>query len=90
MQLLRPSQGGIGHSLFKKHALQEAEAAGRNEKIAWAAREGVQVLSLQHDGVILGKVGPDGADEEEGGAIEEGLTEAVSGAVGYRVRVKVA
>ena len=76
--------------MFKKHALQEAEAAGRDEKIAWAAREGVQVLSLQHDGVILGKVGPDGADEEEGGAIEEGLTEAVSGAVGYRVRVKVA
>ena len=91
VQAMRPRATAAAHmGTWKSYALQEAEAAGRNEKIAWAAREGMQVLSLQHDGVILGQVGPDGADEEEGEAIEEGLTEAVSRAVGYRVRVRVA
>ena len=91
VQAMRPRATAAAHmGTWKSYALQEAEAAGRNEKIAWAAREGMQVLSLQHDGVIICQVGPDGADVEEGEAIEDGLTEAVSRAVGYRVRVRVA
>jgi hypothetical protein len=35
-------------------------------------------------------MGRDGGDSEEGEAIGEELTEAVSEAVGYRVRVRVA
>ena len=48
------------------------------------------MLSLQHDGVILGRMGRDGGNSEEGEAIGDELTAAVSEAVGYRVRVKVA
>ena len=76
--------------VWKSYVLQEAEAAGRSAKLEWAAREGARVLSLQHDGVVMGKMGRDGGDPEEGEAIGGELAEAVSEAVGYRVRVKVA
>lgn len=76
--------------VWKSYVLQEAEAAGRSAKLEWAAREGARVLSLQHDGVILGRMGRDGGNSEEGEAIGDELTAAVSEAVGYRVRVKVA
>ena len=74
---------------WKSYVLQEAEATGRNAKIKWAAAEGIKVLSVQHDGVILGRVGRDDADEEEGEALGEELSRAVSAAVGYQARVKV-
>ena len=45
--------------VWKSYVLQEAEATGRSAKLEWAAREGARVLSLQHDGVILGRMGRD-------------------------------
>ena len=90
VKALRPrATAAANMGLWKSYVLQEAEAVGRSAKLEWAAREGARVLSLQHDGVILGRIGQDGGDEEEGEAIGEGLTAAVSGAAGYRVRVKV-
>lgn len=50
--------------------------------------EGVEVHSMQHDCVVLGRVGPDAADEGEREALEEVLGEEVSKAVGYKVEVK--
>ena len=64
--------------VWKSYVLQEAEAAGRSAKLEWAAREGARVLSLQHDGVILGRMGRDGGNSEEGEAIGDELTAAVS------------
>ncbi len=45
------------------------------------------MLSLQHDGVIIGLEGRREEDEEEGNRMRGELTRAVSGAVGYEVRV---
>ena len=42
--------------LWKSYALQEAEAVGRDAKIAWATEHGIPVHSLQHDCVFLGKL----------------------------------
>lgn len=74
---------------WKSYVLQEAEAAGRGAKLEWAEAQGIPVLSIQHDGIILGRVGPDDADEGEGAAIREELSRVVSEAVGYQVWVKV-
>ena len=48
------------------------------------------MLSLQHDGAILGRMGRDGANSDAGEAIGDELTAAVSEAVGYRLQVQVA
>ena len=42
---------------LKSYILQEAEAASRAVKIAWAERVGARWLSLQHDGVVMGLPG---------------------------------
>jgi len=73
---------------WKSYVLQEAEATGREAKVSWAVREGVEVHSMQHDCVVLGRVGPDAADEGEREALGEVLGEEVSKAVGYKVEVK--
>ena len=73
---------------WKSYVLQEAEATGREAKVSWAVGEGVEVHSMQHDCVVLGRVGSDAADEGEREALEEVLGEEVSKAVGYRVEVK--
>ena len=50
---------------WKSYVLQEAEATGREAKVSWAVGEGVEVHSMQHDCVVLGRVGSDAADEGE-------------------------
>ena len=86
---LRPGVGRQAKmSMWKSYALQEAEAAGRNAKITWARGAGRQVLSLQHDGVIIGLAERREEDEAEGEWMRGELTRAVSGAVGYEVRVR--
>ena len=53
-----------------------------------SAATGAKPLSLQHDGVIIGLEGWREEDEEEGNRMRDELTRAVSGAVGYEVRVR--
>ena len=54
----------------------------------WAREEGVTVQSIQHDCVIVGRVGPDAADALEGAAVAEEMSRVVTEAVGYEVTVK--
>ena len=42
---------------WKSYVLQEAEACAREAKMAWATREGIRVMNLQHDGIITGSLG---------------------------------
>ena len=74
--------------LWKSYVQQEAEATGREAKVRWAREEGVTVQSIQHDCVIVGRVGPDAADELEGTAVAEEMSRVVTEAVGYKVTVK--
>ena len=67
---------------LKSYVLQEAEAVGREAKIRAAAALGLRVVSLQHDGVaVVGEVG------ERQAEVAESLSDAVSLACGYRVKV---
>lgn len=67
---------------LKSYVLQEAEAVGREAKIRAAAALGLRVVSLQHDGVaVLGEV------EERQADVAASLSDAVSLACGYRVKV---
>ena len=74
--------------LWKSYAQQEAEATGREAKVRWALKEGVSVQSIQHDCVVVGRVGPEAADAYEGAALAEAMSSVVTAAVGYDVRVK--
>ena len=74
--------------LWKSYAQQEAEATGREAKVRWARKEGVSVQSIQHDCVVVGRVGPEAADAYEGAALAEAMSSVVTAAVGYDVRVK--
>ena len=74
--------------LWKSYVQQEAEATGREAKVRWARKEGVTVQSIQHDCVVVGRVGPDAGDELEGAALAEAMSRVVTEAVGYKVRVK--
>ena len=67
---------------LKSYVLQEAEAVGREAKIRAAAALGLRVVSLQHDGVaVLGEV------EERQADVAASLSDAVSLACGYGVKV---
>lgn len=69
---------------LKSYLLQEAEAVSRGAKAEWAAGQGVQVVSLQHDGVVFHAL-PDGLTAEE---VAEQLSAAASRAAGYEVVVE--
>ena len=68
--------------LWKSYVLQEAEAVGRDAKIAWAVDHGIPVHSLQHDCVFLGKLPGQliGRDDQK-------LADALSKAVALKGRV---
>ena len=68
----------------KSYLLQEAEATARAAKCAWCEHHGFRVLSLQHDGIVLGAppAGQTWAD------VEQALTAAASHACGYPVVVE--
>ena len=42
---------------WKSYVLQEAEACAREAKMAWAARAGIRVMNLHHDGIVTGLLG---------------------------------
>ena len=69
------------------YALQEAEAVGRDAKIAWAVDHGIPVHSLQHDCVFLGKLPGQliGRDDQK---LAEALSKAVTDASGYAIKVQ--
>ena len=69
--------------------MQDREAASREAKVAWAAREGWKVVSLQHDGVVMG---PPVACSTGSGAAHcacAALSCACSDALGYEQPVTV-
>ena len=69
--------------------MQDREAASREAKVAWAAREGWRVVSYQHDGVVLR---PPVACSAEGEAARHAcaaLSRACSDALGYEQTVTV-
>ena len=68
---------------WKSYVLQEAEACAREAKMAWAARAGIRVLNLQHDGIVTGSLG--GRQSQE---VARGMQEAASHACGHEVQVK--
>ena len=72
---------------WKSYVLQEAEATSREAKIRWARAQGIPVLSLQHDCVVLGRRGEDAADEATGHMLAKGLSEAATAATGYPTTV---
>ena len=64
---------------WKSYVLQEAEACCREEKIRWAREKGVEVTSLQHDGVILS------GDFDKEAAVKD-IQDRASAKTGYGVR----
>ena len=60
---------------------------GRDANIAWAADHGIPVHSLQHDCVFLGKL-PGQQVGKDDPKLAEALSEAVTAASGYRVKVQ--
>ena len=69
--------------MWKSYVLQEAEACAREAKMAWATREGIRVMNLQHDGIVTGSLG--GRQSQE---VARGMQEAASHASGHEVQVK--
>ena len=51
--------------------------------MAWAARAGIRVMNLQHDGIVTGSLG--GRQSQE---VARGMQEAASHASGHEVQVK--
>jgi hypothetical protein len=68
----------------KSYILQEAEAASRAAKIRWCRAEGIEVSSLQHDGIMMG-----GIRESDEARVAAGLSQAATAACGYEVVVVV-
>jgi hypothetical protein len=66
------------------YLLQEAEAVSRNAKIEWCDTNGIQVLNLQHDGMV-GFGMPAGMDS---GMVAAHMAAAASVACGYQVEVE--
>ena len=61
---------------WKSYVLQEAEAVAREAKLAWCARHEVRVMSLQHDGIVTGKLGEGWDEESAAHAMQEEATQA--------------
>ena len=68
---------------WKSYVLQEAEACAREAKMAWAARENIRVMNLQHDGIVTGSLGGRQCQE-----VARGMQEAASHVCGHEVQVK--
>ena len=69
--------------------MQDREAASREAKVAWAAREGWRVVSYQHDGVVLRPPVACGAEGEAARHACAALSRACSDALGYEQPVTV-
>ena len=69
---------------LKSYLLQEAEATSRAAKMAWCAERGLNVVSLQHDGIVIDAL-PDGLSADEAAEL---MSSAASRAAGYEVVVE--
>ena len=67
----------------KSYLLQEAESTSRLAKLEWCKEERIQVMSLQHDGIMLGI----GAERHE--EARKGMSKSATEASGYNVEVVV-
>ena len=67
----------------KSYLLQEAESTSRLAKLEWCKEERIPVLSLQHDGVMIGI----GAERHE--EARRGMSKSATEASGYNVEVVV-
>ena len=67
----------------KSYLLQEAESTSRLAKVRWCEGRGIQVMSIQHDGIMV-KIGKDRHEE-----IRDGMSQRASMACGYEVEVVV-
>ena len=89
VQERNPTMSMRGRRLtWKSYVLQEAEAVSRGAKIKWARKKGVTVHSLQHDCVVLGKIGQTAMDQGESEYIARELSTVATAAAGYPVDVK--
>ena len=68
---------------LQSYVLQEAEAVARYQKLSWCAAEGREVMSLQHDGIIVRRKNGD-----DGKEVAQRMTTYVSDAAGYDVQIK--
>ena len=68
----------------KSYTLQSIEACSREAKLAWCARNGFRVMSLQHDGVLVA-----GGPSTNWAILGRALTGASRLACGYRTEVEV-
>jgi hypothetical protein len=68
---------------WQSYVLQEAEATARYHKMEWCATHGKEVLSLQHDGIVVNKQG-----RKHGREAAEEMSRHVETAARYPVRVK--
>ena len=67
----------------KSYLLQEAESTSRLAKIDWCKEKGIQVMSLQHDGIMMG-IGPERYEEAR-----KGMSQSATKASGYNVEVVI-
>ena len=68
----------------KSYLLQEAEAVSRAAKVAWCEAQGLRVVNLQHDGILVSGL-PEGLDPHE---TAELMSTAAASRAGYEVIVK--
>ena len=68
---------------LQSYVLQEAEAVARYHKLSWCEQNGREVLSLQHDGIIVRK-----RDGEDGEVAATAMTEYVRREAGFDVKIK--
>ena len=69
--------------------MQDREAASREAKVAWAVREGWQVVSHQHDGVVMRPPVACDAGSDAARLACAALSRACSDALGYEQPVEV-
>ena len=84
MSKIDPKKWGKASLTAKSYILQAAEATSREAKLhVWECKKrGIQVGSLQHDGILCY------VRKEEEAEAERAMSEAASAACGYPVKVE--
>ena len=67
--------------MVKSYILQEAEAVSREAKMTWAKGNGIRIMSMQHDGIVV-------QTDRDVTEVAEGMEEAASDSCEYKVSVK--
>ena len=74
---------------LRSYVMQDREAASREAKVAWAVRAGWQVVSHQHDGVVMRPPVACGTGSDTARLACAALSRACSDALGYEQPVAV-